>query len=181
MHSYMSPPRAVCLAHRARTWRASKRDTAHVSANLIYFGPDKKLIYREAGPVLGNDVFLRPRENRKWRTDLPGSQHGPSHDEILSRDEVKKNGQAALKRKRRGGIETSKFGLKRMFESLEIENQLSNYTYAYWTVDQSRNCDLKIVRAIMEKWNVICLYSFTVENNWWKSYALLLIYNFNKS
>lgn len=50
-------------AHRARTWRASKRDTAGacLSANLIYFGPDKKLIYREARPAsLGKQRFSAP-------------------------------------------------------------------------------------------------------------------------
>lgn len=118
---------ALCGIHawliaRVRGARATEIRPAHVSANLIYFRPDKKLIYREARPVLGNDVFLRPRENRKWRAGLPGCRHGPGHDEILSRDEVKKKEQEALERKKRGGIETSKFRLKGMFESLEIEN-----------------------------------------------------------
>jgi len=82
---------ALCDAHawliaRVHVARTSEIRPAHVSANLIYFGPDKKLIYREARPVLGNNVFLRPRENRKWRADLPGSQHGrPGHDEIKKR------------------------------------------------------------------------------------------------
>jgi len=103
---------ALCDAHawliaRVHVARTSEIRPAHVSANLIYLGPDKKLIYHEARPVLGN-VFLRPRENRKWRADLPGSQHGGSgHDEIPSRDEVKKK---SRKRSRgKGGIETSKF------------------------------------------------------------------------
>lgn len=43
-------------AHRART-----RDTgpAHVSANLIYFGPDKKLIYRKARRSWETTIFFR--------------------------------------------------------------------------------------------------------------------------
>lgn len=82
-------------AHRAHTWREI-RPGACLPANLIYFGPDKKLIYRarevRPGAVLGNDGFScgrrRERENRKWRA---GSlRRGPGHDKILSCDEIER-------------------------------------------------------------------------------------------
>lgn len=98
MHSYMSPlrPRVVYTLGSSRAYvaaRANEIRPAHVSANLIYFGPDKKLIYREARPgSLGKRRFSAPsRENRKWRAGLPGSL-GTDRvaDEIPSCDEVQK-------------------------------------------------------------------------------------------
>lgn len=112
------------LIARVRGARASEIRPAHVSANLIYFGSDKKLIYREARPAsLGKRRFSAPsREPEVTRrlAQVSGADQVTMKSLLAMR--CKKKEQEALKRKRRGGIDTSKFRLKRMFKSLEIEN-----------------------------------------------------------
>lgn len=87
-------------AHRAfaHTWREIRPEgeggrLAHVSANLIYFGPDKKLIYRAAREVrpgsLGKRRFLlRPTSREPEVTRCRCC--GPGHDEIPLCDEVER-------------------------------------------------------------------------------------------